>query len=273
MTFPGEQESPQRREPVSRTSYGITERSSKLYVIASSHPCATAEAALRLKGMPYRVVELPPELHRVHQRLRFRRPTVPSMVLDGQKLIGSRAIVHRVDELVPDPPLLPEDPSRRAAVEGAERWGDEVLQNVARRIEIAAHLRRPEALPSYMEDSRLPSPPWLVRLTGPLVMRSAARFHGANEGAVRADLAALPAHLDHVDELIAASVIGGARPNAADLQLGSSLKVLSDLGDVHPLLEGRPALGLGERLFPELRGSSPAGALPASWLADVRPQL
>ena len=255
---------------MSRTPFGFTERSPKLYVIPSSHPCATVEAALQLKGIPYRVVELPPELHRLHQRLRFGQPTVPSMVLDGHRLIGSRAIVHRVDELVPDPPLLPDDPSRRATVEDAERWGDDVLQNVTRRIEVAVHLRRPEALPSYMEDSRLPSPPWLVRLTGPLVMRSAARFHGANEDAVRADLASLPAHLDHVDELIASGVIGGERPNAADLQLGSSLKVLSGLGDVRPLLEGRPALRLGEDLFPKLRGSSPTGSLPASWFADVR---
>jgi glutathione S-transferase len=244
----------------------MSPRSAKLYVIASSHPCATAEAALRIKGVAYQVVELPAEFHRLHQRWRFGRPTVPSMVLDGERVVGSRAIVHRVDELVPDPPLLPEDPSRRAAVEDAERWGDEVLQNIARHIEIAALLRRPEALPSYLEDSRLPWPAWWVRLAGPLGMRSAARYHGAKEHAVRADLASLPGHLDHVDELIAAGVVGGERPNAADLQLGSSLKVLADLGDVQPLLEGRPALRLGERLFPDLRGRCPAGALPASWL-------
>jgi glutathione S-transferase len=199
----------------------MTPRSSKLYVIASSHPCATVVAALRLKGIGFRVVELPPELHRVHQRLRFGRPRVPSIVLDGQKLIGSRAIVHRLDELVPDPPLLSADPARRAAVEDAERWGDEVLQDVARRIGIAAHLRRPDALPSYVEDSRFGRPAWLVRLAGPLAMRSAARFHRArSRGSVTC-----------------------AR-----------------------LLEGRPALGLGERLFPELRGRCPAGALPGSWL-------
>ena len=242
----------------------------KLYVIAASHPCATAEAALRLKGVEYRLVELPAELHRVHQRLRFGRPTVPALVLNGETIVGSRAIVHRVDELVPDPPLLPADLAARAAVEDAERWGDEVLQGVARHIEIAALLRRPETLPSFMEDSRLPWPPWLVRLGGPLVMRSAARYHGANAQAIRAGLAALPAHLDHVDDLIAAGVIGGERPNAADLQIGSSLKLLSHLEDLHPLLDGRPALALGERLFPELRGGCPTGALPARWLQGVR---
>jgi glutathione S-transferase len=251
----------------------MSPRSAKLYVIANSHPCATAEAALRIKGVPYRVVEFPAELHRLHQRFRFGRPTVPSMVLDGEKVTGSRAIVHRVEELAPDPPLLPADPAARAPVEEAERWGDDVLQNVARRIEIVALLRRPEALPSYLEASRLRWPARLVGLAGPLVMRHAARFHGAHEQVVRADLAALPAHLNHVDELIAAGVVGGERPNAADLQLGSSLKVLSDLGDVYPLLEGRPALAPGERLFPDLRGSCPTGALPARWVPAVSRRL
>jgi hypothetical protein len=69
------------------------DRYAKLYVIASSHPCATAEAALRLKGIRYRVAELPTEFHGVHQRLRFGGPTAPSMVLDGERVIGSRAIV------------------------------------------------------------------------------------------------------------------------------------------------------------------------------------
>jgi glutathione S-transferase len=238
-------------------------RSAKLYIITASHPCATAEAALRLKGVEYRVVELPAELHRVHQRVRFGQPRVPTMILDGEKVVGSRAIVHRLDERVPDPPLLPTKQARRAAVEEAERWGDEVLQDVTRRIEIFALLRQPEALSSYMANSRVPRP--LVRLAGPPVMQRAARFHGATEDAVRADLAALPAHLDHVDELIEGGVIGGEQPNAADLQLGSSLKVLSDLEDLSPLLEGRPAVALGERLFPELRGHCPAGALPFAW--------
>jgi glutathione S-transferase len=242
----------------------------KLYVIASSHPCATAVAAMRFKSVAYRVVELPAELHRIHQRLRFKRPTVPSMIVEGKKVTGSIAIVHRLDELVADPPLLPRESMRRVDVEEAERWGNDVLQNVVRRIEIAAHLRRPEALSSYMQDSRLPASPLIVRLAGPLVMRSARRFHGAHEHAIRADLAALPAHLDHVDELIAAGVIGGDQPNAADLQIGSCLQVLSTLGDLDPLLKHRPAQVLGQRHFSDLlRGSSPAGALPAMWLPDV----
>ena len=40
----------------------------------------------------------------------------------------------------------------------------------------------------------------------------AARLNHADDDAVRADLARLPALLDHVDELLAHGVIGGAEP-------------------------------------------------------------
>ena len=233
----------------------------KLYVIAGSHPCATAEAGLRVKGLEYRTVELPHQFHRVYMRRRFGGPTVPGMVRDGEKVQGSRAILRRIDELAPDPPFYPS-----SEVEEAERWGDEVFQNVVRRIEVAAQLRRPESMPTYTRSSRFAAPAALERRVGPLVMRQGVRFHGISDARVREDLAALPGHLDHVDELVRSGVIGGAQPNAADLQIGSSMKAISTIGDVEPLLRGRPALVLGERLFPDLVGSCPAGALPASWL-------
>ncbi len=234
----------------------------KLYVIAGSHPCFTAEAALRLKGLDYRRVELPHQLHRVIMRRKFGGPAVPAMVLDdGEKVQGSRAILRRIDELEHDPPFYP-----TAEVEEAERWGDEVFQNAVRRIEIAAQLRRPESMPTYTRGSRFAAPAALEKRVGPLVMRAGVKFHGITDARVREDLAAFPGHLDRIDEWIRSGVMGGEQPNAADLQIGSSLKAISTIGDMEPLLRGRPALALGERLFPDLVGSCPAGALPASWL-------
>ncbi|CAN5450062.1 hypothetical protein BH20ACT17_BH20ACT17_03100 [soil metagenome] len=50
-------------------------------------------------------------------RLRFAQRTVPALRLDGgEKVQGSRAILRRLDELVPEPPLLPADPAARDAV-------------------------------------------------------------------------------------------------------------------------------------------------------------
>jgi glutathione S-transferase len=90
----------------------------KLYVLQGSHPSATAERALELKQIPFKRVELLELGHIPIQRLRFGGPTVPGIVFDdGEKVHGSRAILKRLDERVPDPPLFPADPAQRARVE------------------------------------------------------------------------------------------------------------------------------------------------------------
>ena len=131
----------------------------KLYTIPASHPCAAVEAALALKSIEYDRVDLLWPSQVLIGRLRYGGTTVPGMRLDGERLVGSRAIMRRLDSLVPEPPLLPapDDPSHAAVLE-AERWGDEVLQGVARRIIDAAFVRRPAAMESYVGDAKLPLP-------------------------------------------------------------------------------------------------------------------
>ena len=101
-----------------------------------------------LKRLPYRQVELLAGYHHIHQRLRFGAKSVPGILFaDGEKVLGSRAILHRLDERVPEPRLLPSDPKRRQAVESAERWGEQVLQDAVRRIEIVALNAEPAIAP------------------------------------------------------------------------------------------------------------------------------
>jgi glutathione S-transferase len=233
-----------------------------LYVIHGSHPCATATRALELKGQPFRAVEYPPMLHVPAMWLRFRHARVPAMVLgSGEQVAGSRAIVHRLDELVPDPPLLPADPAARARVEEAERWGDEVLQWTPRRLFWAGIVRRPDAIVSYGAGSRLPFPPFAQRWLAPAIARLAVRWDQAREVDARREWDALPAHLDRVDGWISEGVMGGEQPNAADLQIGASIRFLGTFADVRPLLEGRPCWALARRLWPEYPGEMPAGTL------------
>jgi glutathione S-transferase len=193
---------------------------------------------------------------------------VPALKLDGgEKVHGSRAIMRRLDELVPEPALLPADETARGAVLVAERWGEEVLQPLARRAVWAALKRSPTAIPSYQEASRLPRLPRpVVRVVAPGVIRVEGAVHHAGDAQLRDDLRALPGHLDRIDAYIAAGVMGGAEPNAADLQIGSSLRLLATIGDVRPLLAGRPGEALARRLFGDYPGDVPAGAYPADWL-------
>lgn len=238
----------------------------KLFVVHGSHPCVTVETALQLKGLPYRTVELPPPMHAPIQRVLFGKRTVPGIRIDGERISGSRAILRRLDELAPEPPLLPVDPEERSRVLAAEAWGDDVLQPIARRLLWPALKRAPKAAPSYSEGSKLPLPAALLRAMVPAIARVEIALNKASDEAARADLRALPGYLDTIDGWIAEGVLGGERPNAADLQIAPTLRLLMTLGDLRPLIEPRPAGQLALRLYPKAPGSVPAGTLPADWL-------
>jgi glutathione S-transferase len=243
-----------------------------LYVVHGSHPCAAVERALELKGLGFRRIELPPPLQAPIQRVRFGSRTVPAIKLDdGEKLSGSRAIMRRLEELAPEPALWPADEERRALVERAEEWGDEVYQPIARRLLWGAIRRCPEALVTYAEGSSIPLPKPAIRALARAIIRGESALNRASEGAVRADLRNLPRHLDRVDRWIAEGVIATGTPNAADLQIATTSRLLLTIGDVAPFFAGRPAETHARDLFGEQAGSVPRGVLPADWLAGSPP--
>ena len=96
-----------------------------LHALAPSHPCMTADAALRLKGLEFERVDFPPGPHieEMAEIYGEGNATVPGLMVDDEPVHGSRAILARLEELAPDPPLFPAD--RADAVREAERWGDE----------------------------------------------------------------------------------------------------------------------------------------------------
>jgi glutathione S-transferase len=238
----------------------------KLYVLPASHPCAAVEAAMKLKGIDYDRVDLLPVTPVLVGPLRYGGTTVPGMRIDGERIVGSRAIMRRLDELAPEPPLLPPPGDERyARVLEAERWGDEVLQSVPRRILDVAFLRRPHAMLSYAGDAKLPIPSALMKPATPITAKLMAFKNKARDEAARTDIAALPGQLDRVDGWIAEGLIGGERPNAADLQIGSTIRLLLSIGDMRPLVEGRPATQL-TKWFPPMVGEIEPGVLPAQWL-------
>jgi glutathione S-transferase len=241
----------------------------KLYALPASHPCAAVAAALRLKRIEFERVDLLPLTQLVVGPLRFGGTTVPGMRLNGERLVGSRAIMRRLDQLVPDPPLLPPPGSASyARVLEAERWGDEVLQSVPRRVLDLGFVRHPAAMFSYAADAKLPLPLEWMAPAAPLVARLMAIQNGAREAAVRADLAALGAQLQRIDGWIADGLLGGEQPNAADLQIGSTIRLLRTVADVRPAIDAHTAAELA-RYFPPTIGEVPPGTLPAAWVAPA----
>jgi glutathione S-transferase len=237
----------------------------KLYGTLPSPPSHSARLMLEHKGLEYRVVWLLPGLWPALLRTRgFRGGTVPAMKLDRRRLQGSRAISRALEEAKPDPPLFPADPKRRLAVEEAERWGDEVLQDVPRRIVRWMSIHRPESKVLIAREVGMPLPRFAAWINTPAARHLARKVDA--EGQIRRAIGQVPEVLDHVDELISDGVIGAEEPNAADFQIATSVRALLTIRDLGPVADGRPAADLAMRFFPEFPPDFPAGMLPAEWL-------
>ncbi len=234
-----------------------------LHVLPPSHPCMTAEAALRRKGLEYERIALTPGPHveEMQQVYGEGRHTVPGLLVDGEPVHGSVPILERLEQLVPEPPLYPA--AIADAVREAERWGDGELQDLGRRLPWGALHFRPEAMGTFGGSDPLDPPGTDFAMK---FIRASWKYHGITAERLAADLAGLPAKLEHVDALAEDGVLGGDEPNAADLQIGATIRVLLVVEDLHPLLAGRAGERIARRWFPDYAGTVPAGALPAGWV-------
>lgn len=234
----------------------------KLYGTQPSPPSHTVRLELEAKGLDYKPIWLLPGLHPALLRTRgFRGGTVPAVKLDGRKVQGSRAISRALDEVESEPPLFPMDPEERLEVEEAERWGDETLQDVPRRIIRWLSVHRPETRVMIAQEIGVPLPKLAAWINAPTARYMANKVDSDEE--IRNAIAAISEVLDHVDELIAEGVIGGDQPNAADFQIATSVRALLTVRDLDRVTRGRPAADHAMRLVPEFGNDFPAGLLPA----------
>lgn len=244
--------------------------SARLYVIPASHPAIAAELMLEHKGLPYKRRDLLPVISKGALRaVGFPGVTVPALKIEGAKVQGSRQIARELERLRPEPPLYPTDPEQRAAVEEAERFGDEELQHPIRQILWWGMKKDRAPLRSYSEGAKIGMPIGLAVKTAAPIVALSARFNEAGDENVKRDLAVLPGLLDKVDAYIAAGTIGGEQLNAADFQIATSIGLALTLDDLKPAIEDRPAGELAKRIVPNYPGQMPA-ILPAEWLAPLR---
>src|SRR5215210_6560634 len=121
-----------------------------LHALGPSHPCMTVARALELKGLEYERIDLTPgpthkkEMARIYGE---GNTTVPGLSIGEERVHGSQPILARLEELEPEPALFPAPIAER--VREAERWGDDELQDLGRRLPWAALYFRPEAMGSF----------------------------------------------------------------------------------------------------------------------------
>ena len=236
-----------------------------LHALPPSHPCMTAEAGLKLKGLDYERVDFQPGPHVEEMASRYGEgnTTVPGLMVDDEPVHGSRAILERLEQIAPDPPFFPD--GKADQVREAERWGDEELQDLGRRLTFGAMHFRPESMGTLGGAGQLDPAGTDFAMK---YLRQGWRYHSITAVQLAEDLAGLPSKLDHVDALANDGVVGGDQATAADLQIGATLRVLLVVGDLLPLLEGRPGEEIARRWFPDYPGEVPAGAFPAGWVPD-----
>ncbi len=248
--------------------------SAVLYWMELSHPSRAARKMLDLKRADYEVVKVLPLNQRVHLRLAgFRGGTVPALKLDGRKVQGSRTISRALDERWPEPPLFPADPELRVRVEEAERWGDEALQPVPRRLFRYGVARVPELRRWAVESQRLPAPGLVAAAMQPAAAYYARTLEAdgrrGTEEHVRADLQTLPAMLDHADALLADGTLSTDPPNAATLQILASISALAAFEDLQELVSAHACADAARELLDEYPTRLPR-FLNAAWLEPVR---
>ena len=240
----------------------------KLYGTPPSPPSHSARLMVERKGLDHKMVWLLPGMWPALLRTRgFRGGTVPAMKVDGRRIQGSTLISRVLEELKDEPPLFPSDSEKRVAVEEAERWGDEVLQDVPRRIVRWMSVHRPETKVMIAREVGIPFPRFAAWINTPAAKHLANKVDA--DGKIQRAIAQVPEVLDHVDQLIADGVIGGEEPNAADFQIATSVRMLLNVGDLDPVTKDRPAADLAMRYVPEFGTDFPAGLLPAEWLTAL----
>jgi glutathione S-transferase len=242
-----------------------------LYWLPVSHPSQAARKMLELKHVGFDAVEVLPFNQRIHMRLAgFRGGTVPGLKLDRRRVQGSRRIARALDQLWPEPPLFPADPGLRARVIDAERWGEERLQPIPRRLARFGLATNPDLRRWAVKTQPRPAPELAAALISPI-----ARYYArgveldgrrGDEAGVRADLAALPELLDRVEAMLADGTLATDPPNAATLQVLSSVRLLLALEDLRDVIGG-PAAAAALELFPRYPVRMPA-FLPREWLPE-----
>jgi len=197
--------------------------------------------ALALKGLDFELCE--PESPEDYRRWNPETGLLPVVDLDGERVADSTAILHRLDEIAPDPPLLANDPLTANQQRQLEDWADESFLwyfqtwlRTARRAE-GPPVRSGDGRPLAEAPDRLPV--WWRRLLAWL------RAGGTWERPETAILRSIGDRLDDLQNFL------GARPffysdrvSMADLAVYSMLRTMrsESIPGSSRLLAARPPL-------------------------------
>lgn len=235
-----------------------------LHAVPYSHPCLAVSAALDRYGLEYETVTMVSGQHgdEVEGIYGEGKRTVPGLLVDEQPVHGTIPVFERIDQLADEADLYPA--AVAAAVREAERGLSEDLQTAGRLLIFGALHFRPEAMGTFAGIGPLDpaGTDFAIKM-----VRGAWRYIGITAERLAAQLEQVPELIGIADELVEGGVICGDEPTALDFQIGASLRMLEQIGDVRPLIQGHPCAATRNLSEPGT-ADIPAGAFPAGWVPD-----
>lgn len=220
-----------------------------LHQFEFSHFNDKARWALAWKGLEHERRSYLPGPHMPPIRRLSGQMQVPVMVIDGDVVPGSAAIIDRLERAVPEPALYPSEPEARAEALALQHRFDEEVGPATRRALFSEMLSAGSYFSSMFGRSASPAALVAYRTAFPVTRRFIGKATGASDAArVAHALEVAEAAFDEVASRTAATgYLVGDRFSVADLTAAALLCPLAktahpDMAKPEPLPEGCQAL-------------------------------
>lgn len=213
----------------------------ELHQFRHSAFCLKVRMALSAKGLSFREVEVTPGIGQLAVFRLSGQRQVPVLV-DGDTVVAdSSAICRYLDELQPEPPLLPKDLRARAQVQVIEDWADTTLAGSVRAALLQAAVDDPDLRAALLPED-VPGPIRQVMTGVPTGWLS-----GVNELLGQEERSAMLHNLIALaDGLTPNSVLVGDALSLADLAVAAQLSLLRFPVSAGSALSGRGVAGLSD---------------------------
>ncbi|MBI5512626.1 MAG: glutathione S-transferase family protein [Deltaproteobacteria bacterium] len=229
-----------------------------------SHYNEKARWALDFKGIAHTREALLPGLHIPRVRWLTGQNKVPVLELGDRVVAGSDRILLALEELHPEPALVPAEPRLRERALALEHFFDTEVAPDVRRLFWWTYLPEPDRCAEMATMGFSPTLRWLWRRAFPVLKVPFARNMGLHAESARRARERLDGHFDRLEaELGPSGYLVGERFGAADLTAAAVMTaILRPPEFPYPLPEPWPEALVALR-------ESVAGRAGARWVRDM----
>ncbi len=215
----------------------------RLHQFEISPFCDKIRRTLQVKGQAYEIVEVP--VSQSFRRIPRINPIgkLPTLEHDGRFVADSTDIARYLEDVFPEPRLIPAAPRERALCHVLEDWADESLYfyEMTLRFTIPHNARR------FVPKLLAHDPGWLAALGGlflPRLLRRTTRSQGVGRKPRAMLLRDVERHVEAVEGLLGeGDWLVGSALTLADLSVFAQLACIQATDEGRTVVEAHPAVG------------------------------